>query len=159
MFKALSAMKSSAIVETSYGGYTYVHTEIMKLYSFSMIIFLVPVFLIEGIIFFVYMNRFKLGLVKSLYISFITNTITAISSFLLMIVEAMMNDLHFSSLFSAVYLVLMAFVITTMIETAIIYHFIKHDLPQKEALNQAAIISLCMNTVSHIMMSIILAIL
>jgi hypothetical protein len=149
MFETLGAMKSQAISKTVYDGYTYVHTLIIKIYEYLLVIGFVPIFLFEGVLMYVYLERHGVSFMKAMYTSFFANIASIFSALLLFLVEHMMNELHFSSTFTAVYLVLISFILTTMVETAVIYRFIRDDL-KKDALNKAAIISGCVNLASHI---------
>ncbi|MFH0869912.1 MAG: hypothetical protein V1866_02555 [archaeon] len=156
MFEALAQMKSAAIVETTYQGYSYVHTSVVKIYEYLLVIAFIPMFLFEGVLIYVYLNKHGISLMKSMYASFFANLASIFSTLLLFIVENLMNEMHFNSIFTAVYLVIISFVLTFMVETAVIYRFIRNDV-KKDPLNQAAIISFCANLASHIGMLVFLS--
>ena len=151
MFEALAQMKSAAIIEKTYQGYTYIHTSIAKIYEYLLVISFIPVFLFEGVLIYAFLNKHDVSLMKSMYASFFANLASIFSALFLFLVENLMNDMHFNSIFIAVYLVIISFVLTFMVETAVIYKFIKDDV-KKDPLNQAAIISFCVNLASHILL-------
>lgn len=151
MFETLAKMKSAAVVEKTYHGYSYVHTSIAKIYEYLLAIAFIPVFLFEGVLIHALLNKHDVSLMKSMYISFFANLASIISALFLFLVENLMNEMHFSSIFTAVYLVIISFVLTFMVESAVIYKFIKKDV-KKNPLNQAAIVSFCVNLTSHILM-------
>ena len=151
MFEALAQMKSAAIVEKTYQGYTYIHTSVVKIYEYLLVIAFIPVFLFEGVLIYAFLNKHDISLMKSMYASFFANLASILSALFLFLVENLMNDMHFNSIFIAVYLVIISFVLTFMIETAVIYRFIKDDV-KKEPLTQAAIVSFCVNLASHILL-------
>ncbi|MBN2053077.1 hypothetical protein JW756_06240 [Candidatus Woesearchaeota archaeon] len=144
-------MKSAALVESTYRGYTYVHTSIVKIYEYLLVISFIPVFLFEGVLIYAFLNKHDVSLMKSMYTSFFANLASIFSALFLFLVENFMNDMHFSSIFTAVYLVIISFVLTFIAETAIIYLFIKKDV-KKDPLNQAAKVSFCVNLASHILL-------
>jgi hypothetical protein len=149
MFEALSAMKSQAIVENSYHGYTYIHTSIIKIYESLLVIAFVPLFLFEGVLFYVYLEKHGVSLMKAMFISFLANLASIVASLFLFLVEALMNDMHFSSIFTATYLVIISFALTFIVEAGVIFMFIRNDV-KKDPMNKAAIISFCVNLASHI---------
>jgi len=151
MFEALAQMKSAAIVERTYQGYSYIHTSVVKIYEYLLVISFIPVFLFEGVLIYAFLNKHDVSLMKSMYISFFANLASIISALFLFLVENLMNELHFNSIFIAVYLVIISFVLTFMVETAVIYKFIKNDV-KKDPLNQAALVSFCVNLASHILL-------
>jgi hypothetical protein len=151
MFEALGQMKSAAIVEKTYQGYSYVHTSVVKIYEHLLVISFIPVLLFEGVLIYAFLNKHEVSLMKSMYISFFANLASIFSALFLFLVENLMNDMHFSSIFTAVYLVIISFVLTFMVETAVIYRFIRNDV-KKNPLNQAATISFCINLASHILL-------
>jgi hypothetical protein len=149
MFEALSAMKGQAIVERTYEGYTYVHTSIIQMYTSLLTIAFVPMFLFEAVLLYVYLEKYEVSFMKATYVSFLANLTSIISALFLFLVEGLMNDLHFSSVFTAAYLVIISFILTFVVESAVIYRFIREEV-KKEAMNKAAIISFCANLASHI---------
>jgi hypothetical protein len=148
MFEALSAMKSEAIIERTYQGYTYIQTSIVKIYEYLLVIGFVPMFLFEGVLLYVYLEKHGMSLMKAMFISFLANIASIFAALFLFLVENMMNELHFNSIFIAVYLIIISFALVFMVEAGIIYLFIKKDV--KDAMNKAAIISFCANLASHI---------
>lgn len=151
MFKALAQMKDAAIAEKTYQGYSYIHTSVVKIYEYLLTISFIPVFLFEGVLIHAFLNKHDVSLMKSMYASFFANLASILSALFLFLVENMMNDLHFNSVFTAVYLIIISFVLTFMVETAVIYKFIKNDV-KKDALNEAAKVSFCVNLASHILL-------
>jgi len=149
MFEALSAMKGQALVERAYQGQTYIHTSIIKIYEQLLVVTFVPMFIFEGVLMYIYLERHGVSFIKSMYTSLLANLASLAASLFLLLVEGIMNDLHFGSVFTASYLALTSFAMVFMVETAVIYWIIRKDLG-KEATSKAAIISFCINLASHI---------
>ena len=144
-------MKSAAIVEKTYHGYSYIHTSIVKIYEYLLVISFIPMFLFEGVLIYAFLNKHDVSLMKSMYTSFFANMASILSALFLFLVEPFMNKMHFSTVFTAVYMVIISFVLTFMVETGVIYLFIKKDV-KNNPLNKAAVTSFCINLASHILL-------